>query len=164
MFICRLSADSAAVFLEESEAVDISDSLSLESRTLRRLLKDAAFSAFGSMPPKLAAEALPLQRGCVFFLRRLREGVCHLVLTFPNAAAAYEVIASVTARFKPHFCIIDGRVTLLLQLSCAQAERLVLETCEFCSARFVSSARAAYLRQWGAIPKAPRRRPCGRQP
>ena len=164
MFISRLSADSAAVLLEEGEAKEASGSLSLESRPLLRLLKDAAFSAFGSLPPKLTVEALPLRRGCIFFLRRLRKELCHLVLTFPDAAAAYEVIASVTARFNPHFCIIDGRVTLILQLSCEEAERLTLEVCEFCSAEFVSAARAAYLRQWGAIPKGPHRQPCGLRP
>ncbi len=148
MQIKRFSADKAVVFFKESELGADTEEVSLKNPLIRRLLKKAIRSAFGSPLPRVAAELFPTTEGSAFILRPVREGSCTLALRFPDAAAACDAVAYVASRFSPQFCISDGELTLLLSLPCGEAERLVRKVDEFAFAEFISSARAAYIREW----------------
>lgn len=150
MVIHPLSADRAVVFLTGDELDADSRSLSLKAPLLRRLLRDAARAAFGAYLPRLCAEWLPLADGSAFILRADRSGECILSLRFPDAAAASGLIAAVSERYSPEFCLLDGELRLILRLPCRDAQRLAARTEEFCIAEFITPARAAYIRQWSS--------------
>lgn len=136
----------AVAFLDGTE---LPDGVSPHSPRFRCAVRTAVKKAFLPPPARVAVDAFALGRGTALLLRPAREGRCVIALRFRDLAASCAVIERIHKEFSPVFTPhTDGSVTLLLDLPCADAERLAARAWDFCEVSYPTEARAAFLREW----------------